>query len=134
MRSPKRGRRWPWVLLGSGMVVGGLLAYSPTLFGGLLLARLGGQFGLATERVSGPLWSPSLSNATVTLPGVRATAGSANVRATSVNPLTHTAHIRVAVSGANVKLDLKRLFEGSGQSGGKNGQGGWKVILDGLED
>ncbi|WP_291424296.1 translocation/assembly module TamB domain-containing protein [Deinococcus sp.] len=132
--SHRARRRWPWVLLGTGLVFGGLLAYSPTLFGGLLISRLGSQIGIGTAGVSGPLWSPRLSNTTVTLPGVEARAGTANVRAVSVNPLTRTAHIKVALSNADVKLNLEKLFAGSGKKNGSGGGGaGWNVVVDGVE-
>lgn len=132
-RQPRRPqRRWPWVLLGAGLTVGGLVAYAPTILGNLLLSRFGEQAGVQRGQVSGPLWSPTLSDAAVKLPGLTATAGQANVTVVSVNPLTRTAHLNVSVQGAAVNLKLKELLSGQGAAPAGGG-GGWKVVIDRVE-
>ena len=128
-RPVRRRRIWPWVLLGTGLVVGGLVAYSPTLLGGLLLSRLGEQAGVKGGNVSGPLWSPTISNATINQAGITATVGRANITATSVNPVTRTAHLNIAVSDSKVALNLKELLSGQG-GGGAGGGNGWKWVID----
>lgn len=131
-RPARRAKRWPWVVLGTGLVVGGVIAYSPALFGGLLLARLGEQAGVKGGTISGPLWSPTIKDAELNLPGLTATAGQANVTATSVNPATQTAHVKVTVKDANVNLKLNELLSGQG-GGASGGGGGWKVVIDAID-
>ncbi|MFC5847475.1 translocation/assembly module TamB domain-containing protein [Deinococcus petrolearius] len=123
-------RRWPWVLLGSGLLLGGVVAYSPTLFGGLLLARLGGS-GVQAGRVSGPLWAPRVEDARVQLPGVSATVGAAGVTVTGVDPATRTVRVAVAAQNADADLKLSELLGGGG--GGGAAGGGWKVVLSGVD-
>lgn len=125
----KRARKWPWVLLGTGLAVGVVVAYSPALFGNQVLGRLGEQAGVRGGRASGPLWSPTISDASIELPGLTATAGRANVTVVSANPLTRTARINVSVNDATVNLNLSELLSGTGQPSGGGG-GGWNVIID----
>ncbi|MFC4637381.1 translocation/assembly module TamB domain-containing protein [Deinococcus hohokamensis] len=128
--APRRRRRlWPWLLLVAALL--GLLAYSPALFGGWLLARLAGDAGIRAEGVRGPLWSPSLRGARVTLPGVSAQAAEAGVTVASVDPRRRTVRLNVAVRGGTVNLKLNELL--SGQGGGGGGGGGWKVVLSGVD-
>ncbi|WP_147364122.1 translocation/assembly module TamB domain-containing protein [Deinococcus cavernae] len=125
----RKAHKWPWVLLGAGLALGAVVAYSPALFGNQILGRLGEQVGVKGGRVSGPLWSPTLSDAAIDLPGLTATAGRANVTVVSANPLTRTARINVSVNDATVNLKLKELMSGTGQPAGGGG-GGWKIIVD----
>ncbi|MFC4425999.1 translocation/assembly module TamB domain-containing protein [Deinococcus navajonensis] len=125
--TPRRRPIWPWLLVA---VLLGLLAYSPTLFGGLLLNRLAGDAGIRAEGVRGPLWSPSLRGARITLPGVSAQAAEAGVSVASVDPGSRTVRLNVAVRDGTVNLNLKELL--SGQAGGA-GSDGWKVVLSGVD-
>lgn len=126
-----RRRRWPWVLLVVLGVLFAVLAFLPTLFGGLLLSQFGKSAGITADSVQGPLWSPQLNGAKLNLPGVGVTAGSAGVSVASVNPITKTIRLNVRVSDATVKLNLKQLLSGKGGAGA--GGNGWKVILSGLD-
>ena len=125
----RKARKWPWVLLGAGLAVGAVVAYSPVLFGNQVLGRLGESAGVKGGRVSGPLWSPTVSDANIELPGLTATAGRANVTVVSANPLTRTARINVSVNDATVDLKLKELMSGTGQTS-PGGGNGWKIIVD----
>ncbi|MBX8467247.1 hypothetical protein, partial [Deinococcus sp. RIT780] len=102
--SSARTRRWPWVL---GVLAALLLAvaFLPTLLGGALLSRFGGDV-ISAERVGGSLWAPTLGGAQVTLPGVTGSAGSVGVTVASVNPFTRTVRLNVSASGADVRLKL----------------------------
>ncbi|KQR28125.1 hypothetical protein ASF71_04895 [Deinococcus sp. Leaf326] len=120
------------MLLGSGLLLGGVVAYSPALFGGLLLTRLGGS-GVQAGRVTGPLWAPRVEGARVDLPGVSATVGAGGVTVTGVNPATRTVRVAVAVDRANVDLKLSELLGGATGGGGGAASGGWKVVVSGVD-
>lgn len=130
-RPPRKRRRRPWVLLGLVLVLGMLLAFLPTLFGGFLLDQFGKDAGITAGSVSGPLWSPQLGGVKFEQPGISVTAGSAGVTVASVNPLTRTVRLNVRADDATVNLKLQELFKGGG--GGAAGGGGWKVLISGLD-
>lgn len=125
----RRARRWPWLLLGAGLVVGVL--YSPALLGNFMLSRVGGDLGLEGGKVGGPLWAPSLSGGNVKLPGVTASAGKAQVNVVSVSPGSKTVRINVTVKDATVNLNMAQLIGSLGKPGTAGGSG-WKVVLNGL--
>ncbi|GAA5447989.1 hypothetical protein Ddep01_01749 [Deinococcus depolymerans] len=106
-----------------------LILALPTLLGGALLARLGGNV-VSADRVSGPLWAPTLGGARVALPGVTGRAGSVGVTVTAVNPFTRTLRLNVSARDADVRLKLADLLGGTGGSAGGSG---WKVALSGLD-
>ena len=114
--APRRRRVWPWVLgvLAALLLV---LAFLPTLLGGALLSRFGGDV-ISAERVGGPLWAPTLGGAQVTLPGVSASAGSVGVSVDAVNPFTRTVRLNVSARGADVRLKLADLLGGTGGGAG----------------
>ncbi|WP_229783663.1 translocation/assembly module TamB domain-containing protein [Deinococcus sedimenti] len=126
----RRSRAWLWVLavLGAVLLV---LALLPTLLGGALLAQFGTPAGVSADRVSGPLWSPSLSGVRLDLPGLTGEAGKVGVTVASVNPLTRTVRLNVQASDAALNLNLLDLFGGA--SGGGGGGDGWKVVLGNLD-
>lgn len=123
---PKKRRRWPWVVLGTGLALGAV-AYSPTLFGAWILPQLAGT-GISGGKLSGPLWSPTLSNADIKIKGLEAAVGRANVKLTGISA-HKTAHLAVSLSGVKGNLKLKELLEGD-QGGGGGGGSGWNVVLD----
>ncbi len=125
----RRRRAWPWVL-GVLAALALVVAFAPALFGGLLLARLGEQAGVTAGRVTGPLWSPSLTDAALTQPGLRVQAGRAGVQVAAIDPLKRVVRLNVAVRDGQVNLKLKELFDGLGGGGGAGGGGGWQVLLN----
>ena len=111
-RSVRRNRPvWPWWVLGGSLLLGTLVAYSPALLGGQILARFGQDLGLKVDRIDGPLWAPTLRGAVVKQPGVDITAGVAGVNVASVDPRTRTIRVNVRVNDASVKLRLAELMK-----------------------
>lgn len=130
VRAPRRARRWPWLLLGGGLLLG-TLVYTPLLFGGALLRHYGEQIGLSAEQVSGPLWSPKLSRAALAQPGIKLKAGEAAVNLAGVDWAARRLRVNVSVTDAEVALRLKDLIGTNGGSGGAGG--GWQVLVNRVE-
>ncbi|WP_339096123.1 translocation/assembly module TamB domain-containing protein [Deinococcus sp. VB142] len=130
VRAPRRARRWPWLLLGGGLLLG-TLVYTPLLFGGALLRHYGEQIGLSAEQVSGPLWSPKLSRAALAQPGIKLKAGEAAVNLAGVDWAARRLRVNVSVTDAEVALRLKDLIGTNGGSGGAGG--GWRVLVNRVE-
>ncbi len=111
-----------------------LVVFSPTLFGGWLLARYGPGLGISAQRVTGPVWSPQLEGVTVTRPGVDAQAGTAGVTVETFNPFTRTLRLGASVRDATVNLSAAELIQSLGAPGGGEGSGGgWTVIPGKIE-
>ncbi|ANE44922.1 translocation/assembly module TamB domain-containing protein [Deinococcus puniceus] len=106
-----------------------VVTLTPRLLGGLILSRLGDDLQITADRTGGPLWSPTLSGATVKLPGIEGTAARAGVTVAGVDLASRTVKLNVAVQDATVNLKLQELLRG----GGAAGEGGWKVVLGGLD-
>ncbi len=111
-----------------------LVVFSPTLFGGWLLARYGPDLGLSAGRVTGPIWAPRLDGVKVRQPGVDAQVGAAGVTVEAFNPFARTLRLGASVRDAAVNLDageLIRSLENAG--GGEGGGGGWTVTPGRIE-
>ncbi|GHF32488.1 hypothetical protein GCM10017781_06460 [Deinococcus metalli] len=122
---------WPWALLGVLAAAVLVVAFLPTLFGGLLVRQYGGPAGVTAGRVSGPLWAPRVDTLGVTLPGVQARAGSVGVSVAGLDVARKTVTLNVQAADATVALRLKDLLGGQGGTGG--GGGGWSVRLGRLD-
>ncbi|THF89052.1 translocation/assembly module TamB [Deinococcus sp. KSM4-11] len=118
---------WPWVLLAVLAVLALVVAFLPTLFGGLLVRQYGGPAGVTAGRVSGPLWAPRLNDVTVKLPGVEATAGTVGVTIDHLDLAGKAVTLAVQASDAVVDLRLKQLL--SGKPGTAGTGSGWTVRL-----
>ncbi|WP_081995085.1 translocation/assembly module TamB domain-containing protein [Deinococcus radiopugnans] len=126
---PAARRRWPWAVLGLLAVLALVVVFSPTLFGGWLLARSGPALGLSAGRVTGPVWAPRLEGVTLTRPGVDAQAGSAGVTVEAFNPFTRTLRLGASVRDATVNLNADELIRSLDSGGsGEGGGAGWTVI------
>ena len=128
--SARRAPRWPWWVLGGGLLLGAV-AYAPLLIGGQVLSRYGEDLGLSAGGVSGPLWSPKLSRVAFKQPGVRVTAGQAGVNVAGVDWRSRTVRVNVVVADAEVALRLRDLVGGGG-AGSASGNG-WKVVVGGID-
>ncbi|MDV6375183.1 translocation/assembly module TamB domain-containing protein [Deinococcus arenicola] len=134
-RPPARRRRWPWVVLGLVAVLALVVIFSPTLFGGWLLARFGPELGVSAQKVTGPIWSPRLEGVTVKQSGVSAKIDAAGVNVETFNPFTRTLRLGASVGDATLDLDTAELIksiENAGGSGPGSG-GGWNVSLGKLD-
>ncbi|GGI81433.1 hypothetical protein GCM10010914_14580 [Deinococcus wulumuqiensis] len=117
-------------MLGGGLLLGAV-AYAPLLIGGQVLSRYGDDLGLSAGGVSGPLWSPKLSQVAFKQPGVQVTAGQAGVNVAGVDWRTRTVRVNVVVADAEVALRLRDLVGGAG--GGNGASGGWQVVLGSVD-
>lgn len=126
----KRRSRWPWVLVGTGLLLGTLAAV-PQLFGGLLLNRYGEQAGLTADGVSGPLWSPKLSGAALKRGGLEVKAGEVRASVAGVDFAAKTLRLNVAVKDADLALKLADLVGSGGGAAGPGG--GWTTVLSGVQ-
>ncbi|GGO32512.1 hypothetical protein GCM10008949_30100 [Deinococcus humi] len=121
-------------MLGLLALLGLLTVFSPTLFGGWLLARYGSELNISAQRVTGPVWSPRLEGVTVTRPGVNAQAGAAGVSVEAFNPFTRTLRLGANIQDATINLNAAELIGSLGNSNGGGGTGGgWTVIPGKIE-
>ncbi|WP_420866420.1 hypothetical protein [Deinococcus radiodurans] len=125
----RRAPRWPWWVLGGGLLLGAV-AYAPQLFGGQVLSRYGKDLGISAGNVSGPLWSPKLSQVAFDQPGVHVTAGEASAHVAGVDWNNRTVRVDVTVADAAVALRLKDLVETEKRQSPGNG---WKVVLGSVD-
>ncbi|GBF04130.1 hypothetical protein DAERI_010302 [Deinococcus aerius] len=128
-----RRRRWPWVLPGLAALLGLAAWFAPALLGqwALRQANSGGT-RITADGVGGPLWSPTLRGARVQLPGVSGTAAQAGVSVAGVDLRNKTVRLNVKVRDGAVNLSLGDLLGGQKGEPGQ-AQGGWKVVLGGLD-
>ncbi|WP_322471940.1 translocation/assembly module TamB domain-containing protein [Deinococcus sp. AB2017081] len=129
---PRRRRVWPWVLAGVLTVLALVVAFLPTLLGGLLVRQFGGPAGVSAGRVGGTLWAPRIEDLKVAVPGVQATAGMAGVTVRGVDVARRVVTLDVAAADATVNLKLQQLFGSSGAPAGGGGSG-WTVKLGTLD-
>ena len=125
----RRAPRWPWWVLGGGLLLGAV-AYAPQLFGGQVLSRYGKDLGISAGNVSGPLWSPKLSQVAFDQPGVHVTAGEASAHVAGVDWNNRTVRVDVTVADAAVALRLKDLVETEKRQSPGNG---WKIVLGSVD-
>lgn len=128
---PKNQQRWPWIVLGTGLVMGGAAAFAPTLLGDQIISRYGKPAGLNEGKLSGPLWAPKISNSVLSLPGIKVKAGEVGVQLTGINPLTKTVRLKVKLHDMVTNVDLAELLKNQTNTQPEGEQ--WKVVVDGID-
>ena len=108
--------RLRWLLLLGLSVLLGLMLFGLPLYGKRVLTRLPGDYVITAQRVSGPIWRPTLVGATVTGPGIQAEADRLGIRVHSVNPFTRTVRFSTRLRSAELDLNLARLLAGQRRS------------------
>lgn len=116
-------KKWLWLL--GVLVAAGVVVYSPTLLAPVFL-----KDSPLRGKVSGTLFSPTLSGGELKLDGLEAKVGTARLGVRRIDPLKKTVHLSLHLKDAEATLRLQELLgKKEGQGGGS---GGWKVILDEL--